>query len=91
MKSSQVKRSFKENFISTLVKSFVLVLSLSLFIENQCTCLQRRKKTRFVALASMSQERQYEAKTLPKAEKNQAERKRSSIILFANRAVARRI
>ena len=88
---------FKENFISMPMKSFVLVLSLSLFVYRESVHMPaKKKKICFVALASLPREKitrqyDYEAETLPEAEKNQAGRKRSRIILFSNGAVTGRI
>ena len=66
------------------VKSFVLVLSLSLIVYHSAILASVPRETQ-------KRSRQYEAETLPEAEKNQAGRKRSRIILFANRAVTGRI
>ena len=80
-------------FISTQVKSFVLVLSLSLFVYRESVHIPaKKKKISDLSLSQACLEKglQYEAETLPEAEKNQAERKRSRITLFANRAVCRK-
>ena len=41
---ARVERSFKENFISTLVKSFVLVLSPSFFVYCESVHMPAKKK-----------------------------------------------
>ena len=86
---------FKENCICTPVKSFVLVLSLSLFVYHESVHMPAKKKKKSVLSLWQAclekRSRQYEVETLPEAEKNQAGRKRSRIILFANRAVTGRI
>ena len=77
------------------MKTFVLVLSLSLFVYRESVHMPAKKKKDLLCRSSKRASRKdqdsSEAETLPEAEKTQAGRKHSRIILFTNRAVAGRI
>ena len=79
------------------MKSFVLVLSLSLFVYRESVHMPAKKKKdlfcRSGKRASRKDQDSTKWKLLPKQRKtkNQDGRKRSRIILFANRAVIGRI